>query len=750
MSEALQGLFSDAKKGKYSSIRDTLSEDDVASIWENVCGFIAKQMTQQKGVNIGGLGTFTFSQQKLDIGNKKFLLMQRPVFNIAEKFAQTHALHTSKRYAPGQIPVVPLNYAAVSFESPFDRDTVEGCVREILNAITRALGARRNVELLFPGVGRLSIREMKVKMKFFKEFINELDGSGRLMDSLQNRPGTVDSVMSDRTISRCGSSTLVLPKITSHNQSEQVKCLSPVCEEGVNPLDQGKDPGDMSARQLAEALAEKYACRSERVPVCEDSSEGHYVPACDEPMSQEMEEGMEGPEVGDIMTATALENILKEGEPMHNLHEYIPEPQFSHLEEPKKSVTIISRACSRQTMQLPCASGINIYEELNPEAPGFQTSPPCQTPQPCRIPHPVTAPSCRPPPGHLTPIERPATAESSCGHPNAGQELCYLCHQRARRNIPVSFAEERRRREEEEEKLLHQFHVMKDAEDTIMEHEKQIGKRHELQKLAAFNSGVAEATNSKKKAKDNCFHRSYIFQRRPLTPPRFPKQEEYNKELTKQVQANEGVKQKEKAETEFLEKLEQVQLAEDIAALREKQIRDKAEQMEMVKRGLETQLKFKPLPIPACEADGEIFGKNDLTNEKMLEKRRKAYELFQSQQELVAQKKRETILKKLCEQKEEEEILERTKRELLDDRAHRFKTRMNTRKHLEDNWCRTVHMKRARDAEEHLASLCPEGLVHEQCDKYRRCRQCQRKLGNKGVTNIWCETRYIPGSRLMV
>ena len=34
----------------------------------------------------------------------------------------------------------------------------------------------------------------------------------------------------------------------------------------------------------------------------------------------------------------------------------------------------------------------------------------------------------------------------------------------------MSFAEERKRREEEEEKLLHQFHVMKDAEDTLMEH----------------------------------------------------------------------------------------------------------------------------------------------------------------------------------------------------------------------------------------------------------------------------------------
>jgi hypothetical protein len=58
---------------------------------------------------------------------------------------------------------------------------------------------------------------------------------------------------------------------------------------------------------------------------------------------------------------------------------------------------------------------------------------------------------------------------SGCGHPQAGQELCYLCHQRARRNIPVSFTEERRRREEEEDRLLMQYQAMKDAEDILKE-----------------------------------------------------------------------------------------------------------------------------------------------------------------------------------------------------------------------------------------------------------------------------------------
>ena len=86
----------------------------------------------------------------------------------------------------GNIPVVQLNYAAMSFESPYDRDVVENCVREILGAVHRAVGAKKNVELTFNGIGRLQIRESKVKMKFYKEFINSMDGSGKLLDSLQN------------------------------------------------------------------------------------------------------------------------------------------------------------------------------------------------------------------------------------------------------------------------------------------------------------------------------------------------------------------------------------------------------------------------------------------------------------------------------------------------------------------------------------------------------------------------------------
>lgn len=63
-----------------------------------------------------------------------------------------------------------------------------------------------------------------------------------------------------------------------------------------------------------------------------------------------------------------------------------------------------------------------------------------------------------------------------------------------------------------------------------------MARRHGLQKQAAFNLGVAEAVNEKKHARaEKEDPRAYLFQRRPLTPPRYLKQQQLQGYLTKQV-----------------------------------------------------------------------------------------------------------------------------------------------------------------------------------------------------------------------
>lgn len=55
-----------------------------------------------QGVNVPGLGSFTFSQKKLDVGNNKYILIQRPVFLLSEKLAQTHGLNSTKHHVTGR------------------------------------------------------------------------------------------------------------------------------------------------------------------------------------------------------------------------------------------------------------------------------------------------------------------------------------------------------------------------------------------------------------------------------------------------------------------------------------------------------------------------------------------------------------------------------------------------------------------------------------------------------------------------
>ncbi len=133
-----------------------------------------------------GFGTFSFVQKKIDIGNNKIVLVQRPVFAISEKFAQTHNLQFTKYPVAGNIPVHPLNYAAIANETAFTRDDIETCVRHVLQVFNRSVNSRKNVEFTFNGIGKLQIRNSKVKMKFFKDFVNTFDESGKVVSDMQN------------------------------------------------------------------------------------------------------------------------------------------------------------------------------------------------------------------------------------------------------------------------------------------------------------------------------------------------------------------------------------------------------------------------------------------------------------------------------------------------------------------------------------------------------------------------------------
>ena len=86
----------------------------------------------------------------------------------------------------GGVPIIPLNFAAISQDVEFDRDTVEQCIKEMILALSRSLQAKKNVECIFPTIGKLIIRHSKVKMKFYKDFVQTIDATGDVSNAMMN------------------------------------------------------------------------------------------------------------------------------------------------------------------------------------------------------------------------------------------------------------------------------------------------------------------------------------------------------------------------------------------------------------------------------------------------------------------------------------------------------------------------------------------------------------------------------------
>ncbi|XP_045072138.1 coiled-coil domain-containing protein 81-like isoform X2 [Coregonus clupeaformis] len=639
----LLSVVSEAERNSFPTISQ-LSENDVDSIWSNVSSFVERQMTLQKGVYIPGLGTFTFSQQKLDVGNK-FVLIQRPVFLLSEKLSQSHGLKQVKPLsAAGDVPVVQLNFTALSVESPFERHVVEGCVRETLLVLLRAVAAGRSVLFTVHAIGELSFCQSKVKMKFYHDFVTAMDGSGKLLRALSNRPGTSNSLLFGRGSSIQGpgtSNTIILPKISSEQR--------------------GKDWGEETLAQV-------------------------------QTNSDRKEENGESP--------------------------------------------VTPRSRSRHTLGPAKVNGIILTDDLEPRPPA-ETNTDRSTVS-------------------ILPLQGAALKQGKVkrgdshldvpcvDHNRAGQELCYLCMQRAQRNIPHYLAEERLREQQEEERVLLVNEQRRDQCYLQREQADRLEKRENNQKVAAFNLGVSEAMKEKKG--------SYIFGGRPLTPPRVHKQRGYMKDLRAQAEWREDQVSMTQQDQELIDLLHQVQLAQEITLHKSQQLHLKQKNTSCYKKALDIQVECQGTGLPACQpdSDGPVFGQLDCTPAGLSEQRQRAEKVYQEQLTTANNKRKEQLLNRCTKQKNEREMLNRNRKELINDHINRFEKLHNLRASLEETWRHSADLKRHRDREEKEFIRSGSSLLIDQCEQYRRCYQCKRKTENCGETNIWKKSHYIPGSRLMV
>ncbi|XP_056464007.1 coiled-coil domain-containing protein 81-like [Gadus chalcogrammus] len=614
-----------------------LSRNDIDSIWGYVAEYIEHQMASQKGVHVAGLGTFSFSQLQLDLGNK-MAVIQRPIFLLAEKLVQTQNLRHKRPLATAtHIPVVALNYAAVSQVGPFEREVVEGCVRETLLLLPRALASGGPAHLALQGVGTLSIRNHKVGMKFNRDFVRTLDSTGRLLLALSNRPGSSVSLMSAR-LSPAGSTKL--PSVVSPQRGTPSGA-----GDGHRPLP---------------------------APDSTDTA-GPRDPRPSRP---------------DPAERSGVHGVHLSGGPKNS--DYPPQAA-------KKSSVSFS-----------------------------------------------------PPEGVVT--EEAPHRETRCtGHTRAGQELCYLCMQRSQRNVPL-YLREARRAEEVEQEVLLLLKGQQEEELYLQGEQAHLGQQRAFsEQVAAFNLGASK-TLKEQRAQKPQFHGSYLFAERPLTAALQGARERGHLEgLRDQLLSQRSRGRRAQQERLLLERVDQVQLAQEVALQRKQQFLQKQQRVDHYRRALDLQVEHGR--GPQCTQDRQPIstGIGRWESEATAnENRERAQKVSQEQLMAATQKRKEDASRRRTQQQTEKEMLSLNRKELILDRLRCFEASKDMRASLEDTWRDSARLKLRREEEEKSFRRSGGTLLLDQGDQHRRCHQCKRKPGNQGQSNIWRESCYTSGSRIMM
>ncbi|XP_055010955.1 coiled-coil domain-containing protein 81 [Boleophthalmus pectinirostris] len=601
-----------------------LSANDIENIWADVSAYIESQMALLKGVHVDGLGTFTFSQQKLDLGLQSTTIY-RPIFILSGKLVHSLGLKQARPLAVAtHLPVVPLNFTTLAKETAFSRDHVASCIREVLLLLVRTLASQQNVLLPFGGIGVLSFKNNKVQMKFSKEYINAMDATGNLHLAFKKRPGSSASLTS------VGSK---FQKTQTVNFRTLPTVHSP--EPDAQPSDHDGPPEQSDDPDISQQLEQK----------------SHWT----------------------------------------------PQPAKTREVDPALSV-----------------------ERHNHR--------------------PLTSPA--------ETLPKMSTPRVNCsGHTRAGQELCYVCMQRAHRNVPVFVSEqhEAEERSQEQELLLRALH--QDRLFYEREQAKLADQREYARGVASFNLRMLAKRD---RASSPQCPSSFIFPSRPVTPaPKF-KQHQYMNELQTQIKQKQQHETEKKLHCVKSECLEQAKLLQELASVKAQQLKQKQEMTARYKKALDFQVGDKKgTGFPVCLPDYFHFTRGE-NPDSIIESRKQAKELFQANFSTAAQRKHNRLQEHQAQVEKEREILKQNRIGLIQDRVNHFEKKQDLSRSLLNDWSQSVKLKQQREEEERCFLRSAGQLLVDKLVEYRRCAQCKRRTSNCGQSNIWRDSHYLSGSQFII
>ncbi|KAH8865721.1 Coiled-coil domain-containing protein [Schistosoma japonicum] len=629
----------------------------------------------------------------------------------------------------GSIPLLQLNYSELSAQVLIPREQIEGCIENVCVTLGQYLYLEKFAEIIFNDIGKLRIHKGKSKFCFFSSFLNELDNTGRLAQSFQNRPPSSDCVTTDRSVmsNKSHRSTNSIEKLTVIDEHEPSK--SP-----VTALIQSKrqdDKSDISSTFSRMDYLDTTKSNPDSSASCINTGQ------------------MQNNQVSTFQEVPELVNRPRSLPEKNTTEDFIGSSLFSCISSENETNR---KGFISPNLPKLCTANLSQHFMKSSKHPSH-CSVSCMSSNSSNYSRSSLS-SVRSLKSNIEELEkRIPQRDENCNHALTKYNgLCYLCHQRRIRNIPVDLKDEIKKKEQAEEELLQIYQRMRANNEAKQEQETLLNKRIELCKQAAFNLGVACSKRMKKSFVDPTCYQSFIMNKRPPTPLRQIKQNELKTELDNQIQQRLTDIHHIKEQELFSNKLEQVKLTEELENQRKRAYESKLQNQTEYKEALDFQVKHKPEHLPKSEDNSlgsmsRLFDDND---EKLIKRNLIAKSIQQHQLKSIKELKNQLENEKLCENEQEKKLLKRVHDDLIADKLQRKQEQKAIRQYLQNEWLTATQVKQDKELHEKLRDQAQQSLtLLDQTRNYKRCNQCKRGLDNVGQFHITTDT-YVPGKHFVI
>ncbi|XP_062850282.1 coiled-coil domain-containing protein 81-like [Trichomycterus rosablanca] len=244
-----------------------------------------------------------------------------------------------------------------------------------------------------------------------------------------------------------------------------------------------------------------------------------------------------------------------------------------------------------------------------------------------------------------------------------------------------------------------------------MKQAKQKSNVEEKKKAAALSLSTAEELKAKKKSRSSQF-KNYILKGRPITLSTLPKQSQNIQELKEQEHKQSCLKEKRNA------RLQQVQLAEELARQKVRELKMKKENDKKHQKTLDHQPELPHPRVPTRRPvyNGSVVGVRPVTTTGVRAEVKQKVQRIHSEnlKPVKTVKKYEVPSVKLTEQNKETETLQPNLMGFTAEQLAGLKLQ---------SWQYDAKMRLIRDPEEEAFIRFSDELLLEQSQKYRSCYQ---------------------------